>query len=215
MRMGGFHLRAVRSRPVAALALAALTALACAVIASSASASVNPFLDSPLPSNPFAHAHDRYINPFTDPDWYPERTDMGVDWGAGRKLPVLAIGDAVILGSSSHAGWPDGKFIFYALLNGDHAGDIVYVAEHLKNLLPAGRYVRAGQQIATALPGSPGTEWGWATPYGGTVAGPCYTFDGKKTAAGKEMARFMLSLGAHVQDQPGPGPDQPQGGRCS
>lgn len=181
--------------------------------AASASAALSVL--NPLPANPFAHGHDHYIDPFVDPAWYPARTDMGVDWIPAHKLPVLAIGDAVILGSSSHAGWPGGRFIYYALLNGDHAGDIVYVAEHLKNLAPAGQYVRAGQQIATALPGSPYTEWGWATSYGGTVAAPCYSYDGKKTAAGKEMARFMISLGAQVRDQPGPGPDKPQGRYCS
>ncbi len=208
MRLGGFHPRCAGARLAAVLACTALASGAGGALAAGANANVNPFLYSPLPANPFAHSHDRYVDPFTDDGWYPERTDMGVDWGAGRKLPVRAIGDAVILGSSSHAGWPDGRFIFYALLGGDHAGDVVYVAEHLRNLAPTGTYVRAGQQIATALPGSPGTEWGWATPYGETVAHPCYTFDGKKTAAGKEMARFMISLRAQVHDQPGPGPDQ-------
>ncbi len=170
---------------------------------------------SPLPDNPFAHFHDGYVNPFADPAWLPARTDMGVDWIPAHKLPLLAIGDAVILGSDSHdTGWPGGHFLWYVLLNGSHAGDIVYVAEHLRNLAPTGRYVRAGQQIATALPGSPYTEWGWATTYGETVAHPCYT-EGKKTAAGKEMARFMISLGATVRDQPGAGPDKPQGRRCS
>lgn len=162
MRMGGFDLRSIGAAVVAAVA--------CAALASSASAQL--FVLSPLPSNPFARFHDAYIDPFTDPGWYPARTDQGVDWIPEHKLPVLAIGDAVIIGSSSHAGWPGGRFIYYALLGGSHAGDIVYVAEHLGNLAPAGKYVRAGQQIATAVPGSPYTEWGWATPYGGTVAAP-------------------------------------------
>ena len=140
---------------------------------------------------------------------------MGVDWIPGRKLAVVAIGDAMILGSDSHADWPGRRFVYYALLNGSHTGDIVYVAEHLLNLAPAGKYVRAGQQIATALPGSPYTEWGWVTSDGGPLAYPCYSYDGKKTAAGNEMARCMLSLGAQVSDQPGRGPDKPQGGRCS
>ncbi len=205
MRLGAFNMRAFR--------VLLLMALACLALAASASA--NPFVLSPLPVNPFARSHDGYVNPVADPAWYPERTDMGVDYGAGRKLPVPAIGDAMILGSDSEdTGWPGGHFLWYVLLNGDHAGDVVYVAEHLRNLAPAGKYVRAGQQIATALPGSPGTEWGWATTYGETVAHPCYT-EGKKTAAGKEFARFLLSLGATVRDQPGAGPDKPQGRRCS
>ena len=95
--------------------------------------------------------------------WEPDRTDMGVDWFVTRPLPVLAIGDAVIVGSDSHdAGWPGGHFIWYRLLDGSHAGDIIYVAEHLTHLLPAGAHVRAGQKIAEALPGGTGTEWGWA-----------------------------------------------------
>src|SRR5438552_1267670 len=62
-----------------------------------------------------AGAH-KYVNPFTDPDWSPARTDMGVDWIPQRRLPVLAIGDALILGSDSHSGWPGGRIIWYRLL---------------------------------------------------------------------------------------------------
>jgi hypothetical protein len=192
--------------------LALIAALTTAIFCATASADM-PVM-SPLPKDPFGHGH-RYINPFTDPGWDPARTDMGVDWIPAKPLPVLAIGDAVIVGSDWKSGWPGGHFIFYALLNGSHAGDIVYVAEHLRDLAPAGKLVHAGQQIATALPGSPYTEWGWANAYGSPVAYPCYSYDGKKTAAGKEMARFMMSLGAQVYDQPGPGPDKPHGGRCS
>jgi hypothetical protein len=168
----------------------------------------------PPPASPFTHAHP-YINPFTSAAWGPARTDMGVDWIPAHRLPVLAIGDAVILGSDSHADWPGHHIIWYQLLDGSHAGDIVYVAEHLRKLIPAGRIVRAGQKIAVALPGSPWTEWGWATEYGSPMAYPCYKVDGEQTAAGKEMARFMRNLGAHVYDAPGPGPSYPLGKRCS
>jgi hypothetical protein len=104
---------------------------------------------------PVRHSlYQRYIDPFTAPGWEPARTDMGVDWLVTRPLPVLAIGDAVILGSDSHdGGWPGGHFIWYRLLDGSHAGDVIYVAEHLGHLLPAGVHVRAGQKIAEALPG--------------------------------------------------------------
>ena len=87
---------------------------------------------------------------------------------------VVAIGAAKILGSSNHSSWPGGGFLWYRLLNGDHAGAVVYVAEHLKGLAPAGTRVRAGQQIATALPGYPWTEWGWATAAGQPRALRCY-----------------------------------------
>jgi hypothetical protein len=89
---------------------------------------------------PIQHSlYQRYIDPFAASGWYPARTDMGVDWFVTRRLPVLAIGDAVILGSDSHnSGWPGGHFIWYQLLDGSHAGDVIYVAEHLTQLLPAG-----------------------------------------------------------------------------
>jgi hypothetical protein len=154
-----------------------------------------------------------YVNPFASPGWAPSRTDMGVDWVPTRTMPVLAIGDAVVLGSDWHAPWPGGRFIYYQLLDGSHAGDIVYVAENLRHLIPAGTKVQAGQQIAVALPGYPWSEWGWADQYGSPRAYPCYK-DGHQTNSGKEMARFLQSLGATVYDRPGPGSDQPSGKRC-
>jgi murein DD-endopeptidase MepM/ murein hydrolase activator NlpD len=154
-----------------------------------------------------------YINPFADPAWLASRIDMGVDWTPLRRLPVLAIGDAAIIGSEPHRHWPGGHIIWYRLLTGDHAGDIVYVAEHLTRMLPAGTRVHAGQQIATALPGYPWTEWGWSDASGSPRAAPCYR-EGQKTNSGREMARFMQSLGATLSDLPGPGTTQPSGRRC-
>jgi hypothetical protein len=160
-----------------------------------------------------ANQSGRYVNPFTSSVWEPSRTDMGVDWVSVRKAPVLAIGDAVILGSQNNTGWPGGHLIWYQLTNGSHAGDIVYVAEHLKSLAKAGTKVRAGQQIATAIPGYPWTEWGWANANGSPRAYPCY-HEGQKTNSGKEMARFMMSLGATVGDPPGKGANAPSGKLC-
>lgn len=154
-----------------------------------------------------------YINPFASPGWAPSRTDMGVDWIPTRPMPVLAIGDAVILGSDWHAPWPGGRFIYYQLLDGSHAGDIVYVAEHLRKLARPGTIVKAGQKIATALPGYPWTEWGWADQYGSPRAYPCYK-EGRQTNSGKEMARFMISLGAGAGDPPGHGTNAPSGRLC-
>ena len=164
---------------------------------------------------PIRHSlYQQYIDPFTAEGWYPARTDMGVDWFVTRRLPVLAVGDAVILGSDSHdGGWPGGHFIWYQLLDGSHAGDIIYVAEHLTKLVPTGTHVRAGQRIALALPGGTGTEWGWGEPTGATRANPCY-HEGQVTHSGREMARFMKSLGAQVQDPPGLGADAPLGKLC-
>ena len=139
--------------------------LAAAAVLSLSSVAAEAQVAKPLPG----HA---YIDPFANPGWQPDRTDMGVDWFVTRPLPVLAIGNAVIVGSNSHdGGWPGGHFIWYRLVSGSHAGDIIYVAEHLKHLLPAGSRVRAGQKIAEALPGGTGTEWGWADADGTTRAG--------------------------------------------
>jgi hypothetical protein len=156
---------------------------------------------------------DTYVNPFTDPAWGPSRTDMGVDWIPNKPLPVRAVGNAVILGVDRHAPWPGGKFIYYQLLDGSHAGDIIYVAEHLSQMINAGTHVRVGQKIAQALPGYPYIEMGWADQYGSPIAYPCYR-EGSQTRSGKRMARFLASLGATVYDNPGPGLDSQDGPLC-
>jgi hypothetical protein len=139
---------------------------------------------------------------------------MGVDWVPLRPEPVLAIGDAVILGSDWHAPWPGHRLIWYQLTDGSHAGDVVYVAENLRHLLPAGTQVHAGQKIAEALPSYPYTEWGWADQYGTPIAFPCYR-EGQATRSGKRMARFLEELGAQVGDPvAAQGPDGPDGKLC-
>jgi hypothetical protein len=138
---------------------------------------------------------------------------MGVDFDVTRHKPVVAIGDAVILGSDNHSGWPGGHFLWYRLLDGDHAGNIVYVAETMGRMAPVGTRVAAGERIATAKPGGTGTEWGWANKRGSPRAAPCYS-EGMKTNSGKEFARFLRRLGARTADPPGPGPDYPSGKRC-
>jgi hypothetical protein len=159
------------------------------------------------------HLTGPYVDPFASLAWSASRTDMGVDMIPASPTPVVAIGDAVILGSESHAPWPGKHYIYYQLTAGSHAGDIVYVAEHLKDLLPAGTTVLAGQRIATALPGYPWTEWGWADQYGTPRALPCYK-DGRETSSGREMARFLMSLGTTLYSPPGPGSNAPTGRRC-
>lgn len=168
---------------------------------------------APPGSEPKLVPDQEYVNPFSVGGWSVSRTDMGVDYIPTRPDPVLAIGDARILGSSSHASWPGGHFIWYRLLDGTHAGAVIYVAEHLTALAPAGATVRTGQKIATALPGYPWTEWGWATPAGEPRALPCYR-EGMETNSGKEMARFLRSLGATPLTRPEPGPDWPSGKLC-
>jgi murein DD-endopeptidase MepM/ murein hydrolase activator NlpD len=154
-----------------------------------------------------------YVDPIRGTAWLPERTDMGVDFDVTRHKPIVAIGDAKIRGSDPNSGWPGGHFLYYKLLDGDHAGDFIYVAETMDRMLPAGSYVSAGERIATAEPGGTGTEWGWANRLGQPRAALCYR-EGMKTNSGAEMARFLRGLGATTADRPGPGPDFPIGPRC-
>ena len=119
-----------------------------ALVAAAATLTISVGPGQAQPTKHAAPAHP-YLNPFTDPAWSPARTDMGVDWIPQKRLPVRAIGDALILGSNSHASWPGGHIIWYRLLNGSHAGDIIYVAENLRHLVAAGTTVHAGQKIVT------------------------------------------------------------------
>ena len=159
------------------------------------------------------HDQKGYVNPFKPARWYEGRIDMGVDYVPIRKRAVVAIGDAKILGSDSHSGWPGGHLLWYKLLDGDHAGTVIYVAEQLKKLAPKGTKVAAGERIATALPGGSGLEIGWSNRRGVPRAAPCYS-EGMKTHSGREMGRFLHSLGAKVGDRPGRVPDSPRGKRC-
>jgi murein DD-endopeptidase MepM/ murein hydrolase activator NlpD len=154
-----------------------------------------------------------YVNPMSYGAWTPSRTDQGVDWNASRPNPVVAIGDGIITYSQSYGtGWPGGAFIAYGLTSGNHAGLYVYVAESLTDLVPVGTVVKAGQRIATAIPGGPETEWGYAAPPG-TTPDPATPYDGApdgtQTSGGKAFARFLIELGAKPLQPPGPGPDRP------
>src|SRR4051794_13619398 len=155
----------------------------------------------------------RYINPFKHQSWNAGRIDMGVDYFPNHRYPVRAIGKAKVIGSDSHSGWPGGHFIWYKLLRGDHKGNIIYVAETLKRLVPRGTIVGPGDRIATALPRGTGLEIGWANRRGETRASRCYT-EGMETHSGKEMARFLHELGAEVVKRVRSAPDYPTGKRC-
>lgn len=99
-----------------------------------------------------------YVHPF--PGAAEGRTDQGVDFtGRGR---ILAIGNAVVLHSTSHAsGWPEGGWVSYKLLDGPHKGKVVYVAEGIAPHVRPGQRVRRGQQVASFRGRS--IETGWAT----------------------------------------------------
>jgi len=155
----------------------------------------------------------KYVNPFKHQSWYAGRIDMGVDYMPNHRYPVRAIGKAKILGSDSHSGWPGGHFLWYKLLRGDHKGTIIYVAETLKKLAPAGTKVGPGDTIAKALPRGTGIEMGWANKRGEPRAARCYS-EGMKTHSGREMARFLNELGADVVSKAKSAPDYPKGPRC-
>ncbi len=157
---------------------------------------------------------DAYVNPFKEGSWSPGRIDMGVDMIPNRRSPVLAIGAARILGSTSRSGWPGGRYLWYQLISGSHKGEIVYVAEHLRNLKPAGKRVDAGQRIATAIPGYPYIETGWANEDGSTRASPCYK-EGEPTHSGATFGRFLYRLGLpHYLAISAAGSSHPDGRRC-
>ena len=132
-----------------------------------------------------------------------------------RKEPIIAIGRAQILvGSWMKSGWPRRRLPLVPPARRRPRRDVIYVAEHLNKLAPAGTVVAAGQQIATALPGYPWTEWGWATPNGNPRALPCY-HDGTETNSGQfEVARTLQVLGAKPLSRLLPGPTWPSGRLC-
>jgi hypothetical protein len=155
-----------------------------------------------------------YVNPIHKRSWYASRIDMGVDYMPIHKTAVRAIGDAKILVADSNSGWPGGHYMVYKLLDGDHAGNRIFVAETIKNMAKRGRRVSAGDKIATALPTGTGIETGFADRTNQPRAARCY-YEGLKTNSGREMARFLHHLGAPLGDRPGRGPDYPSGKRCT
>jgi hypothetical protein len=153
-----------------------------------------------------------YVNPLAGQQWTPARTDQGVDYQPAVPEPVRAIGAGTVVYSSTSdclpSGWPGCAMISYKLTAGPLAGNVVYVAEHLIGLLPEGRSFAAGATLATALPGYPWTEWGWADCAGLTpVVRYTGASDGTAMPGGLAFARFLRGLGAATQQDPGPGPD--------
>lgn len=155
-----------------------------------------------------------YINPIQPGLWGPARTDQGVDWlPLQPNTPVLAIGAGVVTFSSLNSYWVGGGNITYKLTSGPKAGLYIYVTEHLTNVLPVGSVLTPGEVIATAQPGYPWTEWGWAQPPGTGSYAPAVPYsgtpDGSPTPGGLAMARFFNELGATTLQNPGSGPDIP------
>ena len=98
---------------------------------------------------------------------------------------------------------PGSHIIWYQLLDGDHAGDVIYVAEHLRHMTGPGTASMPDSGSPTRFPAIPYIEMGWADSYGSPRAYPCYK-EGRRTNSGKEMARFLGGIGADVGgDRPG------------
>lgn len=159
-----------------------------------------------------APAQAAYVNPLAGQQWELARTDQGVDYKPAVPEPVKAVGAGIVIYSSTADcppyGWPGCAVIGYRLTAGPKAGAVVFVAEHLEGLLPAGTRLWPGRPIATALPGYPWTEWGWANCRG---SGPAASYDGAPDGTpmpgGLAFARFMRETGAGSAQDPGAGPD--------
>ena len=162
-----------------------------------------------------AAAPGGYINPFAGEAWAPSRNDMGVDYDPLKVEPVRAIGAGTIVDIGSWGTY--GPWFDYKLAAGQFAGKCIYVAEHISSILPAGTQFNAGDTLATAYPGPYWTEWGWAkaldTPSVTWTECGCTEQD-NADPGGRAFARFLRSLGASTEQDPGPGPMY-AGGSCA
>lgn len=152
----------------------------------------------------------QYVNPFRHATglrlW---RTDQGVDFAADRGSPIEAIGRARITRATRVSGWPGGGCVQYVLLDGDHAGEEIYVAEFIQPVVSSGQVVEAGQTIARfteSASSGVGIETGFIRK--GTHE-PCSTdTSGRPTEGGLCFARFLRHLGCPTMQDPGPGSDR-------
>ena len=161
-----------------------------------------------------AAAAGTYINPFAGEAWAPSRNDQGVDYDPLKIEPIRAIGAGTILDIGSWGSY--GPWFDYKLADGQFAGKCIYVAEHIASILPPGTTFSAGDTLATAYPGPYWTEWGWAkaldTPAVTWAECGCTEQD-NVNPGGRAFARFLRSLGARTEQDPGSGPMY-AGGSC-
>lgn len=140
-----------------------------------------------------------YVNPLPG-GFAAGRTDMGVDFTAAPGAPILAIGDARILGIYPNwypPGGPNGgNLLEYELLSGPSAGRKVYVAEQIEVTVHPGESVRAGAVIGRYASSGTGIETGWAAGGGVTLAQASTGYnEGEVTPAGTSFRDFLRSLG--------------------
>jgi hypothetical protein len=144
-----------------------------------------------------------YVNPLARARVTRERIDQGVDYSGSGTLAAIGAGRVAYV-STAGTGWP-GAFIEYQLSGGPDGGCFVYYAEGVTPAsgLRVGDAVRAGQAIATIIPGwASGIEIGW----GAGINTKTYAMemgewshrndaDNIATAAGKSFSALIASLG--------------------
>lgn len=131
------------------------------------------------------------------------RTDQGVDISASPGSPVYAIGTSRVIGTIPN--WYSGQpFYWFQLLSGPRAGSYWYAAEQISFSVSPGQIVQGGQQIGVIAPSGTGTEWGWATASGETLARATtgYT-EGQQTQAGQDFMNVVLSGATPGRRAPG------------
>lgn len=135
----------------------------------------------------------RYRNPV--PSGTIGRTDQGVDISAPPGTPVVAIGESRFVGTLLN--WFKGQsFSWFELLNkGRPTGQYWYGAEQISWLpLRRGQVVSAGQEVGTIAPSGTGTEFGWATRTGQTLAAATTGYkESQATRSGLNFRRAVLS----------------------
>lgn len=144
-----------------------------------------------------------YVDPFTT-SYSVGRTDMGVDLCLPAGAPIRAVGRAAVLGidpnwyTDPSTGKPQ-PYIWYRLLAGPDAGQVVYVAEQINVLVSVGQTLAAGQRIATFAKSGTCIEMGWGDPSGSGWTDAQVTTgyaESQVTPAGVSFAKFLISLGA-------------------
>ena len=144
-----------------------------------------------------------YVSPFLSAT--TGRIDQGVDFtGTG---PIAAVGDAKVLAVGA-PGWPEGGGVLYRLLDGQRAGQVIFVYEGVQATVRPGQHVSAGEQIATFVPGG-SIEMGFADADGVPLSHGEYV-EGKETVWGREMASFLSDIGGASGLAPGFGQLSPE-----
>jgi hypothetical protein len=148
-----------------------------------------------------------YINPFAGEAWARSRNDQGVDYDPLKVEPIRAIGAGTIVDIGSWGSY--GPWFDYRLSTGEFAGKCIYVAEHIGSILPPGTSLNPATRSRRHTGPRPGRSGGWAkaldTP-AVTWAECACTEQDNVNPGGRAFARFLRSLGATTEQDPGPGP---------